>query len=82
MDKSIIYFPLTCPCCGHEYLAVSNRNMIINALANERQLMLSSVCAYHRVMWVAGEIERDQIREYTEALHFSSSKHLRAPRCA
>jgi hypothetical protein len=82
MDKSAIYFPVTCPCCGQEYLVVSNRNMIVNALANERQLTLSSICAYHRVMWVANEIERDQIREYTEALHFSSSKQSRTRRCA
>jgi queuine/archaeosine tRNA-ribosyltransferase len=82
MDKSTIYFPVTCPCCGQEYLVVSNRDMIINALANERQLTLSSICAYHRVMWVANEIERNQIREYMEALHFSSSKQVRARRYA
>jgi hypothetical protein len=35
-------------------------------------LTLSSICAYHRVMWVANEIERNQIREYAETLHFAS----------
>ena len=77
MNKSTIYFPVTCPCCGQEHLAVSNRNMIVHALATERQLTLSSTCAYHRVMWVANEIERNQIREYTEALHFSRSGQSR-----
>ena len=80
MDKSTICFPVTCPCCGQEYLAVSSLNMIENALAAERRLTLSSTCAHHRVMWVANEIERGQIREYAETLHFSSSKHSR-PRC-
>ena len=82
MDKSTISFPVTCPCCGQEYLVVSNRNRIVDALATERQLTLSSICAYHRVMWVANEIERNQIREYTEALHFFRSKQSRPRRYA
>jgi hypothetical protein len=82
MDKSTISFPVTCPCCGQEYLVVSNRNMIVNALATERQLTLSSICAYHRVTWVANAIERGQIREYAETLHFSRSKQSRPRRYA
>jgi predicted nucleic acid binding AN1-type Zn finger protein len=82
MDKSTVFFPVTCPCCGQEYLVVSNRNMIDNALATERHLILSSICAYHRVMWVANEIERNQIREYAETLHFSCSKQSSPPRYA
>ena len=74
MDKSTIYFPVTCPCCGQEYLMLSNRDLIVNALATERRLTLSSICAHHRVMWVANEIERNQIREYAETLHFSWRK--------
>jgi hypothetical protein len=73
MDNSIICFPVTCPCCNQEYLVVSSLDMIVNALATDRHLILSSFCAYHRVMWVANEIERNQIQEYAEALHFSSS---------
>lgn len=78
MDKSTICFPVTCPCCGHEYLMVSNRNMIVTALVTERRLTLSSTCAHHRVMWVANDIERDQIREYTETLHLSRSNPSRS----
>lgn len=70
MDNSMISFPVTCPCCGQEYLMVSNRHLIVRTLATQRRLRLSSVCAHHRVMWVANEIERDQIREYAETLHF------------
>ncbi len=82
MDKSTICFPATCPCCGHEYLVVSNRDMIVHALAAERPLTLSSNCAYHRVMWIANEIERNQIREYAETLHCSWSKQSQPRHCA
>jgi hypothetical protein len=82
MHRSTIYFPVTCPCCGQEYVMVSNRNMIVNALATERQLTLSSTCAHHRAMWVANDIERDQIREYAETLHFLGSKQSRPRRHA
>ena len=61
---------------------VSNRNMIVNALADERRLTLSSICAHHRVMWVANEIERNQIREYAETLHYLWSKQARPHRYA
>jgi hypothetical protein len=77
MDRSTICFPVTCPCCGQECLMVSNRNMIVTALDTERRLTLSSMCAHHRVMWVANEIERVQIREYAETLHFLGRKQSR-----
>jgi hypothetical protein len=48
--------------------------MIVTALATERRLTLSSICAHHRAMWVANEIERGQIREYAETLHFFQRK--------
>jgi hypothetical protein len=80
MDKSTIYFPVTCPCCGQEYVMVSSRHAIVDALVTERRLTLCAICAHHRVMWVANEIERNQIREYAETLHFVGSKEL-GPRC-
>ncbi len=52
--------------------------MIETALATDRRLTLSSICGYHRVRWVASEVERDQIREYAETLHFSKRSR---PRC-
>jgi hypothetical protein len=61
---------------------LSNRNMIVTALATQRRLTLSSICAHHRVMWVANEIERGQIQEYAETLHFSGNKRLRTRCCA
>jgi hypothetical protein len=80
MDPSTICFPVTCPCCGQEYLMVSNRHVIENALATKRRLALSSICAHHRVMWVANEIERHQIQEYAETLHILGSTQERT-RC-
>jgi hypothetical protein len=80
MDKPTICFPVTCPCCGQECLMVSNRNMIVAALATRGRLTLSSICAHHRVMWVANEIERGQVQEYAETLHFLGNKRSR-PRC-
>ena len=82
MDKSTIFFPITCPCCGQEQLMVSNRNMIVDALATERRLTLCASCAHHSVMWVANEIERGQIREYAETLHFLGRKQSRFRRYA
>jgi len=82
MDKPTICFPVTCPCCGQEQLMVSNRNMIETALTTERRLTLCAICAHHRVMWVANEIERAQILEYAETLHFLGRKHSRFRRCA
>ena len=69
MDNSTIRFPVKCLFCGRESLVVSTLAMIVNALATERQLILSSTCAYHRVMWLANEIELDQILEYAAAVH-------------
>jgi len=80
MDNSTIRFPVKCLFCGRESLAVSNLPMIVNALATELRLILSSTCAYHRVMWVANEIERNQIRDYAEVLHFSWSEQSRPRR--
>ncbi len=82
MDKSTICFPVTCPCCGQEHVMMSNRNMIVTALATERRLTLASICTHHRTMWVANEIERNQIREYAETLHFAWSRQSRLPRYA
>lgn len=80
MDPSTICFPVTCPCCGQERLMVSNRNKIENALATKQRLALSSICAHHRVMWVANEVERHQIQEYAETQHILGSRQART-RC-
>jgi hypothetical protein len=78
MDNALIRFPVKCPCCGQESLAASSFDTIVSTLATERRLKLSSDCAHHRVMWVANDIERDQIREYAAAVHFSRNAQRQA----
>jgi hypothetical protein len=80
MDNAVIRFPVRCPCCGQESLAASSFDTIVNTLATERRLRLSSDCVHHRAVWVANEIERDQIREYAAALHFSRNAQRRPGR--
>jgi hypothetical protein len=80
MDNSTIRFPVKCPCCGQESLVASRFDAILKTLATKRRLMLSSICANHHVMWVANEIERNQIREYAAALHFSMNEKSRPRR--
>jgi hypothetical protein len=73
MNNSTICFPVTCPCCGHEYVMVSSRYQIEHALATAQRLTLSSTCAHHRAIWVANAVERGQIREYADTLHWVAS---------
>jgi hypothetical protein len=68
MNISFIRFPVKCPCCGEESLAASRLDAIERIVATERPLVLSVDCAHHRVVWVANENERDQIRQYAAAL--------------
>jgi hypothetical protein len=70
MDNSLIRFPVKCPCCDQESLLARGLHTIAVALATGRRLILTSNCVYHRAMWVANEIERNQIREYAAALAF------------
>ena len=80
MDDAAIRFPVTCPCCGQESLVASRLDTIVNLLETERRLKLTSECAYHRVTWVANEIERNQIQEYATALQFAMSEQMQRPR--
>jgi hypothetical protein len=75
MDDAAIRFPVKCPCCGQESLVASIFDTIVNLLETERRLKLTSECAYHRVTWVANEIERDQIQEYAAALCIGRTGH-------
>jgi hypothetical protein len=85
MNHSVVRFPVKCPLCGQESLTGSGLNTIVETLATDRPLKLSADCAYHRVVWVANEIERHQIHDYTEAVHFCADFWAGAPhppRCA
>ncbi len=71
MDNSVVRIPATCPMCGEEYLVGLALETIWDRLATGRSIKLDCNCAHHSVSWVANEIERGQIREYTAAAHLS-----------
>ena len=70
MDNSIVRVPATCPMCGQEYLVRLELEAISDRLATGRSIKLDCNCARHSLTWVANEVERAQIREYTAAMEF------------
>jgi hypothetical protein len=68
VDHSVVRIPATCPMCGQEYLVGLGLETISDRLATGRSIKLYCECAHHSVTWVANEIERAQIREYTAAV--------------
>ena len=73
MDNSIVRVPATCPMCGQECLVGLGLKTIWDRLATGRSIKLYCNCAHHSVTWVANEIERGQIREYTAAVRLSAT---------
>jgi hypothetical protein len=83
MAESVVRFPVKCPMCGQESLIGSSLDTILQTLATDRPIKLYANCAHHRVVWVASDIERGQIREYAAAVYFSVVDQSRGPRrCA
>jgi hypothetical protein len=70
VDNSIVRIPASCPMCGREHLQGLSLETVADSLATGRSIKLNSDCAYHSVTWVANEIERNQIQEYTAAVQF------------
>ena len=56
--------------CGQEYLLGLELETISDRLATGRSIKLDCNCAHHSLTWVANEVERAQIREYTAAMQF------------
>jgi hypothetical protein len=54
--------------CGQEYLVGLGLETTWDRLATGRSIKLYCNCAHHSVTWVANEIERGQIGEYTAAV--------------
>lgn len=71
MNDPIVRFPVKCPCCGQEYLAREDLHAITNRFLNDRPIKLHADCEYHRLVWVASEIERNQIQDYAAAVKVS-----------
>ena len=68
MSDPMVRFPVKCPCCGQESLAREGFDAIMNRFSNDRPIKLRADCEYHRLVWVASEIERNQIQDYAAAL--------------
>ena len=60
-----IRFPVICPVCLKESLGASPVGLVAEALMRNGTLLLTSSC--HGFTWTAGQVEREQIREYLAA---------------
>jgi hypothetical protein len=60
-----IRFPVICPVCLKETLVESPVGLVAEALMRDSTLSLTSSC--HGFTWSAGDVEREQIREYLAA---------------
>ncbi len=79
MNIPVIRVPVTCPACSGESLAGLSVDTVLQSLANDRPLKLYAACDRHAVVWVASEIERNQIREYTDAVNvYAFGRNARA----
>jgi hypothetical protein len=79
MNDSVVRFPVTCPVCSRESLAGSSLSAIVQSLAADRPLKLSTQCVGHRIAWVANEVERNQIRDYADVVLWSLGKLSKRP---
>jgi hypothetical protein len=66
MREIFIRFPITCPLCGKEQLIDLPVAEIADSLLKSEDVYLSASCC--SVVWVASEIESEQIREYLAAI--------------
>jgi hypothetical protein len=71
MNDPIVRFPVKCPCCGQESLSREDLSAITNTFLNDHPIKLHADCEHHRVVWVASEIERNQIQDYAATAKFS-----------
>jgi hypothetical protein len=74
MNATFVRFPVTCPACSRESLARLSMDTILQSLATDLPLKLYAQCDRHAITWVANEVERNQIREYADAVHLSLSE--------
>jgi hypothetical protein len=67
-----IRFPVTCPLCGNEHLLDLPVAEVADAMLRGEDVYLSASCC--GVVWVASEIECEQIREYLAAITRANDK--------
>ena len=63
-NVSDVRFPVRCPVCGNEALAVFQIADVIGALINGRKIRLYAIC--HDAVWDATDAEMRQLREYVD----------------
>ena len=63
--EPVIRFPVVCPICHGETLTETPVGLVAEALMRDAALPLTSSC--HGFTWSAGDVEREQIREYLAA---------------
>jgi hypothetical protein len=63
--EPVIRFPIRCPVCMKESLTEHRLGPIAEALLCGSAICLTSPC--HGFSWNAGEVEREQIRQYLGA---------------
>ena len=79
MDESVVRFPAKCPMCGQDSLLDFGLDTILHTLATDRPIKLYANCAPHRIVWVASDMERRQIRDYMAAVCCSVPDKLHPP---
>jgi hypothetical protein len=67
MSEPILRFPVACPKCGRERLAKFPVDMVADALQRGSEICLVAAC--HDLIWIATELELEQIYEYLGAVY-------------
>jgi len=75
MEVTLLRVPVACPDCKKEALAEFPMVWIGKALAYGRSIRLFAPC--HDKVWVASELEREQLRQYLEAAKKGYAKPTR-----
>jgi hypothetical protein len=69
MHEPTVRFPVVCPKCGLERLTEIPIDVVADALQKGLDICLVTTC--HDVIWIATELELEQIDEYLEAVQCS-----------
>jgi hypothetical protein len=71
MENALLRIPVACPKCGREFLNEFPIASITEALAAGESIRLYVNC--HDKAWQASVLEREQVREYLDAMELSRS---------
>jgi hypothetical protein len=66
MEDSLLRIPVVCPECGKESLTEFPAACVAEALISGDTIRLHASC--HGRVWQASNLEREQLREYLEAV--------------